>query len=60
MSVNGNSVNYQTPIPYTNMNTCKAEFTCPDDKAIGYTVERFDIESEGTDRLGMCNPYIMN
>ena len=57
-SINETSLMFETPNPYTNNNRCKAEFTCPDDKVISYTIERFDIYSEEDsiyDRLGMYN-----
>ena len=54
--LNESSVIYQTPNPYTNGDMCKAVFSCPDDKVIGYSIGRFDIEEEGDcfyDSLGM-------
>ena len=58
ISFNGTSLLYATPNPYTNNNRCKAEFNCPDDQIIRYSIERFDIEQHSTcnyDSLGMCN-----
>ena len=49
---------YETPNPYSNDYRCKAEFNCPDDQIIRYSIERFDIEQQSTcnyDSLGMYN-----
>ena len=56
--MNGTSVIYETPNPYTNDNMCKAEFNCSDDQIIRYYIQRFDIEEDSTcsyDSLGMYN-----
>ena len=50
-------------MPYDNYSRCKAEFNCPDNKVIGYLIERFDIEEHATcddDSQGMYNLYIKN
>ena len=57
--INGTSLIYETPNPYTNYNRCKAEFNCPDDQIIRYSIQRFDLEAHSTcyfDSLGMYNP----
>ena len=57
-SINETSVIYETPNPYSNSNRCKAEFTCPGDQNIRYSIQRFDIEAQLTcysDSLGMFN-----
>ena len=57
-SINGTSLIYETPNPYTNDNRCKAEFNCPDDQIIRYSIQRFDIEEYyfcKYDSLGMYN-----
>ena len=56
--INGTSLIYETPNPYTDYNRCKAELNCPDDQIIRYSIQRFDIEEEdvcGYDSLGMYN-----
>ena len=56
--INGTSLIYETPDPYTKNNRCKAEFNCPNDQIIRYTIQRFDIEEEDDcdyDSLGMYN-----
>ena len=55
-TINGTSIIYETPNPYSNLSKCKAEFFCPDDKLLGYAFERFDIDNDGAcddDFLGM-------
>ena len=56
--INGTSLIYETANPYGNYNECNAEFNCPDDKIIRYSIERFDIEQDPTcrwDSLGLYN-----
>ena len=56
--INGTSLIYETPNPYTANNKCKAEIRCPEDQIIRYFIERFDIEQHSTcnyDSLGMYN-----
>ena len=48
-SINETSLIYETPNPYTNDNRCKAEFNCPDDQIIRYSIQRFDIEEYDSD-----------
>ena len=57
-SINETSLIYETPDPYNNDSRCKAEFICPDDQVIEYSIERFDIEEDSScrwDSIGMCN-----
>ena len=46
-SIDENSVIYETKYyKYYNDSKCRAQFKCPDDQAIQYSIEKFDIEKE--------------
>ena len=56
--INETSLIYETSDPYDNDSRCKAEFICPEDQVIRYSIERFEIEEDSTcrwDSLGMYN-----
>ena len=49
LSINANSVIYETEYyRYDNESKCRAQFKCPDDNAVQYSIEKFDIEKETT------------
>ena len=41
--INATSLIYETPYPYFNGGSCKAEFFCPNNQTIRYSIQRFDI-----------------